>query len=1069
MTAKFLTRHLGPLLLVALLGLAFPGESRALEVFVRPQGDADVVTVAFSGAPPQSPSVRRTGKTSLTMALGPGVWDRESRPTPSSFGGSALVGGLSVSGNDLVLNLRNAAFGYVAVPVPGRPEVQIHVFRDPIGARWGEPPKPLPAPQRTTSTARSATPAPTRPATPRAAPRPAPKPAPPRPVQSVPAPPSATSPRPAPAQAAGPRPVIEERLEPAAPTGSAQSFSANASAGSAPQRPAFYSVPYSIRAEARNVGPEGAPMMTAARPDEPQADPSRVQAVPAGPVSTTGRGMRVTLGEPATVAASPTAVPEPVRNSVPVPGTEQVARPGASAEGTVAPPPAQVNARGSGGVEGPANVPEATGAVAPPPGAQETASAPEQAPEPASESAPSAESAQAVPDGKAPDGQERKLTPAEQQKVLQGLLNTAETHMANGEYDSAESVLEQMLAQPGLTGDLREDVLYSLAEVYSQLYADDPSGNFDKIEGAYQAAMNANLASPRVPGALLNLGLINLKANNLPEAKAYFNMLATKYPNDPNIPYISLYWGEYHHRRGEYRQAADRFQEVIQKYPDNRRAKDAAYMLADSLQHLGFYDQAYQIVDFIDKRWPVYFVENPDFLRMFGEIEDRLGKLDSAKEHFWTYYNLDPQAADADLVLARIGDIYLRQGNKDAARKIYEKTVADFPDKDGGLISMMRLAEEGIHDAPTLSEMVSVFDRPYNLHPQEAYQKIVAEHPESRLAPLAQLKLGMWYFWNKRYSDALVAAQDLIEKFPKSELVDRAKELADHTFALAVPQLVADGNYPRVVEYWEKYGFGKDYGEDVDDATRLKVALSYWKVGRPDDSLAMLQKYLGPKMVPGSSEPALDMAVSILVDRQAWHDIADLADHVSTQWTLSPRQQRQVDFARAISLENLGQADQSTPLWRKLAADTSVRPGARAYATYYMAKDAQKTQDLQRVFAFAQEALDLLLQVQGDKEKIKDCMQMSIDATERSGRYEEALKWAKEYARYIGEDDPEWPAARFHLAQIYREAGSVKDWLGVLQEIKEKKPDTLYARLATTAMDTYNLERDARNFSNGGN
>ncbi len=65
----------------------------------------------------------------------------------------------------------------------------------------------------------------------------------------------------------------------------------------------------------------------------------------------------------------------------------------------------------------------------------------------------------------------------------------------------------------------------------------------------------------------------------------------------------------------------------------------------------------------------------------------------------------------------------------------------------------------------------------------------------------------------------------------------------------------------------------------------------------------------------------------------------------------------------------------------------------------------------------------LLSQNEGSRDKIKDSILMSIYATESSGRYQEALKWAQEYADFVPKSDPEWAAAQYKLAQIYDKVG----------------------------------------------
>lgn len=836
--------------------------------------------------------------------------------------------------------------------------------------------------------------------------RPAPAPVPVKPVPVKPAPaPRSKKAAPAPDRAAGlkesqlPETAAETVAEPASPAG--------------PDRP-FFSVPYSVREKVRG----GDSNRTAAQEAEPRVleggevrfSVTRDQGDFSGPVG----------GRPRAVELGPGGLPE-LRFKV-------AQRPAAEAPAVPAPetPVPAVPA-----LEAPAN---ATAPEAPAPEAADNATA----------------------------AGDKDRQAQDREKDFRDRLYVARSLMANGDMDGARTALRELAAAPGLPREIMEEVLYSLADVYRQIYANTLADDFDKVSAGYLAAMNYDLKSDRVPEALLNLGLINLKVGNLPEALGYFKTLTDGYPTDQNIPYIGYYWGEYYFDKGDYKKAADHFQELIQKYPDNPLAKRAAYLLAQALNERGYYKQAFQIVDYIDKRWAQFYLENPAFLKLAGDVESRLDKFEQAKEHYWTYYNLNPEAEAADLVLARIGDIYLRLGDKVAAKEIYQKAIKDFPDHEGGLVAKMRLAEEGIHDDPSVTEMVTVFDRPYNLRPKDIYTEIIDKHPDSPLASLALLKLAMWYSFHEDYAGALSAVQDLLDRRPDSPLAGRARELGDKSFALAVPQLVEDDNYARVVKWWLDYRF---MDKSVDDETRLGVALSFWKIGRPAEALDILSRYLGRDQVPGFSSKALDLAVNIFLDEQNWTRLAEIVSLAKESWKLEPRQERQLEYARAMALENLGDSGENTALWAKLAKDMELDPAFRAYAMYYMAKAAMGRQDLHRTFAYSQEALSLLLNSAGDPEKVKDCVVMSIYSTERSGRYEEALKWAKAFNKYIPEDNEEWPSARFKLAQIYRKAGDVGSWLEILRDIVAKKPETLYGRLALSAVQTYELEQKAQQFA----
>lgn len=736
---------------------------------------------------------------------------------------------------------------------------------------------------------------------------------------------------------------------------------------------------------------------------------------------------------------------------------------GGTAEGQHAPaqPGGNVADTTAGQAHGPATGPDKGSDNASTPGKNAHAGANETQAAPAKDAhAAPAKDAHAAP---AKGGKDKEKGPLTEQEAKDQLF-AAQSNMVASKWQEAATALEQLLREPAVKGDLREEVLYGLGDTYMQLHKDNPAPYFDRIAGAQQAAMNSNQKSPKVPRALFNLGLLNLKVGNMAEAKAYFNIITKKYPQDQNASLIPYFLGEHYRAKDELQKAAEQYQLLIQKYPDSRPAKDAAYILAQILRKLGNFEKAFQIVDYIDKRWPLFYMENPNFLRVAAEIEEKVGKLAQAKDHFWTYYNLNPDAEFTDVTLVRIGDIYQRQNKRAAAKEMYQKTVRDFPDREGGQVARMRLAEEGIYDDPTMNEMISVFSRPDALKPNETYELIMTKYPQSPLAPLAQIKLGMWQFFNKSFLDAVNTASSFLAKYPKSPLVDKAKELGFNAFLQALPQLVQEGNYQRIMQIFDGASFVKENQDKIGDEARMAIAVSAWKRGDPDRALKLAGKYLGKQQVPKYSEMALDLAMNIFLERKQWDRIAELAGKSTAAWKLSPRQKTQFEYARAMAMENLGETEKGLPLWTKIASDTGADPATRAYATYALAKNAARKQDMHRLFALAQEALAQLLATGGDKEKIKDCLLMSITATERSGRYAEAAKWSREFDRIIPESDPDWAPVRLRLADIYQKGGMQKEWKELLQGIVQKKPGTVYARMAAQALESNALDQRLQNY-----
>lgn len=1165
---KRLSATVGLLAALAAADATLPEKICALQTAFRSGADSDTLTVSAEGATLPKYSVRRTGPQELTVTFdaAPG----EKAPTAPGLGGSKLVSGVQPAPGGFKIQLKTSAFGYVNFPVSGKPQLQIQIFPDAVGATWGQAQKATDqkaadkkaeqdkakaekleeakrakeAKAKADADAKRAEADAKRAAAAKPAPQPTPQPTPQAAVQTP-----APAPAPAPAQTAAPA------SRPAPPAEGTQG------------KP-FFSVPYSMRMQVDKTvlgAPNAAaPAMPAvapqqAAPSQPSTprQPAKQQggALPPGVVekpllqehTTTAPAPRpAEVAPPPAISLSPSAPQQPAPakpvDIAPASGQSGVRfrsdtrgpgdpRPAEVVSGVPATPKAAAQTMAPGQpalAQGQANKPwelrqgvqkvlAPSGATAPPAppqvGAAPDAHAPDahaasaaanasatadvhaantanasgahaqadahtpnatsQAPAPhatanatapaphAAANATAAADAHAAP---AKGGKDKEPQGPLTEQQLKDALLQAQSDMMGGKWDAAAKALEALMLERNLKGDLREEILYALADTYMQAYKANPAAHYDKIAGAQQAAMNANQKSKRVPRALLNLGLLNLSVNNLPEAKAYFNIIKRKYPQDQNAALIPFSLGEHYRNKGDLKQAAEQYQSLIQNYPDSRLTKDTAYILAQTLRKLGNFEKAFQIVDFLDKRWPLFYMEVPAFLKLAAEVEEKVGKLDQAKDHYWTFYNLNPDNEYADVTLVRIGDIYLRQNKRAAAKEVYQKAVRDFPGMEGGLVARMRLAEEGIYDDPTMTEMVSVFGRSQIQRPNETYEYIMQKHPESPLAPLAQIKLGMWQFHNKSFLDAMNTASSFLQKHPKSNLAGKASELGFQAFLQALPGLVQEGNYARVLQLYDSAPYVKENQDKIGDEAQMAIAVSAWKRGQGDRALQLAGRFLGKKQVPKYSEMALDLAMNIFVERKEWKRISDLAAKAGAAWKLSPRQKAQFETARAMALENQGESEKSLPLWTRIASDPTTDPATRSHATYVLAKDAARKQDMHRLFALAQDALGQLLATGGDKDKIKDCLLMTITATERSGRFAETLKWSREFDRIIPESDPDWAPMRLRLAEIYRRGNQLDEWKTLLTDIAKKKPGTVYARMATQALDSSALDQRLQNY-----
>ena len=644
---------------------------------------------------------------------------------------------------------------------------------------------------------------------------------------------------------------------------------------------------------------------------------------------------------------------------------------------------------------------------------------------------------------------------------LEELYKTAQSALLAGDLEAGRAAVTSMIEHPKIPEPLHEELLYTLADITMKEGLDDLEGNFASILEAYEVAKNSNLDSRNVPEALSRLGYLHLFVGNVPEAKGYFDLLRRKYPDDRRVAMIDYYWGEHYLRLKDYGRAAEHFQYGIQNFPMSLAVQPSTVGLLRAFTGLGYFGKALEIVNSIEKRWPGYYLSDPSFLMSAGYAAMLSDNPTRAKDYFWAYANLVPDAPDVDVAMARIGDILLKENDLDAAREIYHRTSEAYPSREGGLISKMRLAEEGVLDQPSIADMNPVFSRPES-NPEQIYNSIL-EHADSSLAPVARLKLAMWHLWNKKFAASLEEIRRFQDDYPEHELLPKAREVADTALRDWITNDLELEDYKGAVVHWSAHeNLYQD--RDMDPKIRLIVATSFMQTGRPQEALDMARPFVFGSVPRGEfSEPGLELTLAMQVELQQWQDILGLSKQVAS-WNLAPERQRQVDYATALAHEKLEQSVRARPLWTKLATDMDLTDTQRGYAHYFLGREALGSGKMEQATILGQEALALLQKEKSDVPKLKETLELLIQAAEKGGRAQDALAWTLEYDGYVAESDPDWPAHTYRKAMLFKKNSETDQWRENLNRLKELFPNSLHGRMAAAELEGTRLEREVQKF-----
>ncbi|MDR2727305.1 MAG: tetratricopeptide repeat protein, partial [Deltaproteobacteria bacterium] len=368
---------------------------------------------------------------------------------------------------------------------------------------------------------------------------------------------------------------------------------------------------------------------------------------------------------------------------------------------------------------------------------------------------------------------------------VNGALAEARTLIQSLQFEPARDLLVQ-LKEAIMPPEKREEMLYLLSDAITGMYNGKWLEGYEPIVASTSEAMNANLSSPQVPRALERLGMINLRTGNQQDAAGYFGALRNKYPMDSQVPECYYALGMEQLANGQYAEAVQNFQLVMQEYPESQVVRLASRFMAEALYKQGHYERTMTIVDFVDRRWPRIYLEDPDYLLMVADTQFRRGRLDDALQTYWAYYNLMPSAPGNDQLMLNVGTIYMMQGEMKSARTMYSELLKRYPDSQYAPLAVLRQGEEGIFEGNlSIDDLFAMFSRP-NLTtvPEAAYRHLLQDYPGAGESVTAALRLAAWRLWNKEYSEAMNEAESFIRNHPDSLYAPRADEIILRAFAV---------------------------------------------------------------------------------------------------------------------------------------------------------------------------------------------------------------------------------------------------------------------------------------------
>lgn len=650
------------------------------------------------------------------------------------------------------------------------------------------------------------------------------------------------------------------------------------------------------------------------------------------------------------------------------------------------------------------------------------------------------------------------------------MYEEAKNFIDEGKFDDALPILEEIRSLPNLPAELRENVLYGISDCLWARYANNPLAGYEPVVTSTNEAMNANLRSKRVPDALLRLGLANLNVGNIGDANGYITALMRRFPDFPGVAQGFTALGEGQLKIGKNADAEKSFAIILDKYPESSSLQAASVGLAKALVNQNKDDKAQIILDFISKRWPRYYINEPEFLLLQAENDEKMDKDDAAMSQEWLYVNLDPARQENASLLLKMGDKYSKNGNKDAADFVYKSIREQFPESRPAVTSKLRLAEQGIHDSPiTYKEMSEVFDTNGRNGLAQTYNELISSSTAGPDEVLARLKQAMWLYWDKQYSEAMGKASTFIDDYPEHKDIPEARDILWNAFEKELAQSLAEHNYGRILLLWNGFPYIRNRYGKIDAPLRYALAQGWQERGDDQKSYDLLAEFLKDPMDPQYGEAAFSQFFNHYLQNGDWEKILDLGEKVKN-WKMAPELENQLEYAEALSAQNLNMGAAALNRWKRLAHRNDLPLYQQAYATYFLAKDAENRRDIRNAYEYNRKVVEMFTRLsdersdKADPERIKEGISSLMDICEVGNRVPEALEWVQRYNVFVPQDSPEYPGLRFREARLYRKLGDNERAKALLEDVAQNFPESPFASAAVAELRTFDMSRDLSKF-----
>lgn len=602
-------------------------------------------------------------------------------------------------------------------------------------------------------------------------------------------------------------------------------------------------------------------------------------------------------------------------------------------------------------------------------------------------------------------------------------------------------------------GKYSEKAYFLLSKSFEQLYTKTSSEHFSTIKNSFDDAIYKFPSSIFAPDALLSAGNLCLKTNNFSEAIAYYNrVIKNNYDSFTTVRAL-LQKGEALSQKGKYAEAISTYENIIQDNGACFGKTEAQLGIAKALFEMNSFNKSITLLTGIEKETENIY-RYPDISLYLGYNYYQMGNYNAAINMLFRFYNIYPNSKANHLVLSKIGDAYRAINLPDAASKIYKLVFDQFPQTEGALISLTRIAEQQEGGELKKGNNFIPFTNPGEKlsSPHKIYEMVISEYSKkdskNPMLEYTLLKQALLYKKENNYAKSMEVLEYLLKNYPSSKLhPEIIYALTDNFEKIVKDRNNIEENKAAYIDIINIYLRGKNIIRRLASSkTLLAISLACINLGLEDMASELLLEadtvfpdkekpnellfYLGKYLVKnGQQEKGLKSLDTLTSQCQSGEFVAK-AYHIKGILLEENKKHE-----RAI--EMYSQALKSNP-------EVEDRIMILADKALVLAESGLNIESLQT----AQEAKEILARYPKQKQFV---YQKVGEICLALGKPEDALSLFNN-AIAAKKDDNENMKLRFLIAQCYEALNRKNDYIDAYNQLT-KSADPLWSRLAKEKME----------------